>query len=143
MKNNFEQKWVERAKRGELAAIAEIYRRYWRVAAMSLWVYSAVWLWYLQQKRLWNRLLSHLGNLCAEHYCDSRVKVLKRCKKSLKSHQKVCNFCQFLQKRRQFLRKSRSFLLKTRSFLQIFYIFFNPNPHLPPNQFCIFVKSWF
>lgn len=27
-----------------------------RAAAMSLWLYSTVWLWYLQKKRLWNRL---------------------------------------------------------------------------------------
>ncbi len=32
MKENTEQNWVEKAKQGEPAAIAELYRRYWRAA---------------------------------------------------------------------------------------------------------------
>ena len=32
MKENTEQDWMERAKQGEPAVIAELYRRYWRAA---------------------------------------------------------------------------------------------------------------
>jgi len=41
MKASTEQDWVERAKKGELAAIAELYRRYWRAARATAYGVTA------------------------------------------------------------------------------------------------------
>ena len=41
MKQNTEQDWVERAKKGEPAAIAELYRRYWRAARAAAYGVTA------------------------------------------------------------------------------------------------------
>lgn len=41
MKENFEQGWVERARQAEPAAIAELYRRYWRAARATAYGVTA------------------------------------------------------------------------------------------------------